>query len=252
MRANMDTKPSTWLKMGLNTSFDQTFEKLTSSSEDVINNALQLTPQIPVKNLNGTYSGGDTGRPEDQYAPVNPIAIANLVTNNKTARQFMGGANIDVWQCVNKKKNPLRFFGGGPNFDIDMLPGLTFRSSLYANLNTQNSINYRPDYSIGWDKNNLASMSDFNGVNTSYTLNELLHYVKQFGKHNIDLMASHEASEWTYKNNGANITTFITNDIIDVQAGDPTTATISGGHGSGAMESYLGRLNYNYGEKYLI
>jgi TonB-linked SusC/RagA family outer membrane protein len=230
MRANLDTKPRKWLKMGINTNFNQTFEKLTSSSEDVINNALQLTPQTPVKNLDGTYGGGNTNNPTDQYAPVNPIAIANLVTNNNTRRQFMGGANID----------------------IDILPGLTFRTSLNASLNTQNSIYYRPTYSIGWAKNDLASMSDFNGVNTSYTLNELLHYVKQFGKHNFDLMASHEASEWTYKNNGANITTFITNDILDVQAGDQTTATVSGGHGSGAMESYLGRLNYNYNEKYLI
>ena len=231
LRANLDTKPRKWLKMGLNTSFNQTVEKLSSSSEDVINNALQLTPQIPVKNIDGTYGGGDLSKPEDKFAPVNPIAIASLVTNNNTRRQFMGGANVN----------------------IDILPGLTFVTSLNANLNTQNSINYRPTYSIGWAVNTTATMSDFNGVNTAYNLNELLHYVKGFGKHSFDIMASHEASEWRYKNNAANINTFITNDIIDVAAGDQTTADLNGsGHGSGAMESYLGRVNYNYGEKYLI
>jgi len=231
MRANLDTKPRKWLKMGLNTSFNQTFEKLSSSSEDVITNALQLTPQIPVRNLDGSYSGGDLKKPEDKYAPINPIAIANLVTNNNTRRQFMGGANLD----------------------IDIMPGLTFITSLNANLNTQNSIYFRPTYSIGWALNKTATMSDFNGVNTGYNLNELLHYVKSFGKHSIDLMASHEVSEWTYKNNAANINTFITNDIIDVAAGDQNTADLTGsGRGSGAMESYLGRLNYNFADRYLI
>ena len=230
MRLNLDTKPRTWIKLGVNTSFNQTFEKLTSSSEDVINNALQLTPQTPVKNIDGTYGGGNLNNPTDQYSPVNPIAIANLVTNNNLRRQFNGGANID----------------------IDILPGLVFRTSLNGNINTQNSINYRPTYSIGWAKNNLSTMSDYNGVGTYWNLNELLQYVKKFGNHNFDLMISHEAQESTYKGNGANITTFITNDIIDVNAGDQTTATVSGGHTTWGMESYLGRLNYNFADRYLI
>ncbi|MDR3653619.1 MAG: TonB-dependent receptor [Paludibacter sp.] len=230
VRANLDTKPRKWLKMGLNTSFNQTFEKLTSSSEDVINNALQLTPQTPVKNIDGTYGGGNVNNPTDQYAPVNPIAIANLVTNTNLRRQFNGGGNLD----------------------IDILPGLTFRTTLNANTETQNSIYYRPTYSIGWAKNTIATMSDYNGVSTYYNLNELLQYVKKFGNHNFDLMVSHEAQGSTYKGNGANITTFITNDVIDVNAGDQTTATVSGGHNSWGMESYLGRLNYNYNERYIL
>jgi TonB-linked SusC/RagA family outer membrane protein len=230
MRLNVDTKPRTWLKMGANTSFNQTFEKLSTSSEDIITNALQLTPQTPVKNLDGTYGGGDLTKPEDKYAPVNPIAIANSVTNNNTRRQFNGGANIDV----------------------DILPGLTFRTSLNGNINTQNSIYFSPKLKIGWYIHDPATMSDYNGVGTYYGLNELLQYVKQFGKHNIDLMVSHEVQESTYKGNGANETTFLTNDVIDLNAGDPSTASVSGGHNSWAMESYLGRFNYNYNEKYLI
>jgi TonB-linked SusC/RagA family outer membrane protein len=230
MRLNVDTKPRTWLKMGANTSFNQTFEKLSTSSEDIIANALQLTPQTPVKNLDGTYGGGDLTKLEDQYAPVNPIAIANSVTNNNTRRQFNGGANIDV----------------------DILPGLTFRTSLNGNINTQNSIYFSPKLKIGWYIHDPATMSDYNGVGTYYSLNELLQYIKQFGKHNFDLMISHEVQESTYKGNGANETTFLTNDVIDLNAGDPTTATVTGGHNSWAMESYLGRFNYNYNEKYLI
>jgi len=231
VRLNVDSKPRKWLLMGANASFNQTFEKLTSSSEDVINNALQLTPQTPVRNIDGTYGGGDLSKPEDKYAPVNPVAIANSVTNNNTRRQFNGGSNIG----------------------IDILPGLTFRSSLNANLNTQNSIYFSPKQKIGWYDKALANMSDFNGVGTYWNLNELLQYTKTFGKHNVDLMVSHEAQESTWKANAANINTFLTNDIIDVSAGDQTTADLNGSsHNTWGMESYLGRLNYNYDDRYII
>lgn len=47
-------------------------------------------------------------------------------------------------------------------------------------------------------------------------------------------------------------TGFLTNDILDLNAGDPLTATNSGGSGDWAMESYFGRLNYNYDNRYIL
>ena len=52
-RVNLDNKPREWITIGANLSFNQTNEKLTTSSESVISDALQITPQVPVKNLNG-------------------------------------------------------------------------------------------------------------------------------------------------------------------------------------------------------
>jgi TonB-dependent starch-binding outer membrane protein SusC len=40
--------------------------------------------------------------------------------------------------------------------------------------------------------------------------------------------------------------------VIDLNAGDPATATNSGGSGTWAMESWLGRLNYNFDNRYLL
>ena len=74
-RLNLDNKPRDWATVGVNLGFNQTNEELTTSQENVISNALQLTPQIPVKNLNGTWGGGDVTNGANQFAPVNPIAI---------------------------------------------------------------------------------------------------------------------------------------------------------------------------------
>src|SRR4030095_8487384 len=58
-RLNLDNKPREWLSIGANLAYSQTKENLTTSQENIISNALQLTPQIPVKNLNGEWGGGD-------------------------------------------------------------------------------------------------------------------------------------------------------------------------------------------------
>ena len=65
-------------------------------------------------------------------------------------------------------------------------------------------------------------------------------------------MASHEAQESKYQALTAGRTGFLTNDITDVDAGDPLSATNSGGTYVWSMESYLGRVSYNYDNRYLL
>ncbi|NIJ54397.1 TonB-dependent receptor [Dyadobacter arcticus] len=229
-RLNLDNKPRKWASIGANLSFNQTNDNLTTSQENVIASALQLTPQVPVRNLDGSWGGGDENNGANQFAPVNPIAIANLTTNKLVRRQFLGGLNLG----------------------IEIMKGLNLRSSFNTNLGFSNSTYYIPTYAIGWARNVTASLTNGNGVNTYYNWNQLLEYNKQFGKHSINAMVSHEAQASTYKNVGATRTGFLTNDILDLAAGDALTSSNSGGSGEWAMESYLGRLNYNYADRYIV
>ncbi len=229
-RVNLDNKPREWVTIGTNLSFNQTDEDLTTSQENTISDALQLTPQVPVKNLDGSWGGGDITNGANQYAPVNPIAIANLKTNTLLRRQFLGGLNIG----------------------IRITKDLNFRTSFNTNVGSSNSVYYQPTYAIGWAINATASLNEGTGSNTYWNWNQLLEYNKQFGKHGINAMASHEAQESNWKNVGASRTGFLTNDILDLNAGDPTTANNSGGSGTWGMESYLGRVNYNYDNRYIL
>jgi TonB-dependent starch-binding outer membrane protein SusC len=229
IRVNMDNKPRDWVSIGLNLSFNQTNETLTSSSEGVIADALQLTPQVPVRNLNGDWGGGDDINGANQFAPINPIAIASLRTNTNRRRQFWGGINL------------------GLNITKD----LTFRTSLNTDINYGNSMYFNPTYRIGWAQNPSATLSNFNNNSTYWNWNQLLEYNKQLGKHNVSLMVSHEAQESKWQNLGAGRAGFLTNDIFDLNAG-AAPGTNSGGRGEWAMESYLGRINYNFDNRYLI
>lgn len=228
-RINLDNKPREWVTLGANLSFAQTNEKLTTSSESVIADALQLTPQVPVKNLNGDWGGGDEVNGATQFAPVNPIAIANLRTNNNRRRQFWGGLNLA----------------------LNLAKGLTLRTSFNTDINYANSMFFNPTYRIGWAINTSATLSEFVNMSTYWNWNQLLEYNKQFGNHNINVMVSHESQESRWKNLSASRSGFLTNDIFDLNAG-AAPGTNGGGSGPWAMESYLGRINYNYDNRYLV
>jgi len=229
-RLNLDNKPREWVNFGTSLSFNQTKEDLTTSQENLISNALQLTPQVPVKNLDGTWGGGDLTNGANLYAPVNPIAISNLVTNNNTRRQFVGSVNMD----------------------LKLMKGLTFKTSFNTNVGYTNATYYVPTYSIGWAKNTIATLSDFNGMNTQWTMNQMLVYNKQFGKHYFDVKVIHESQESKWKNVSAGRTGFLTSDILDLNAGDPKSASNTGGQGEWAMESYLGNVNYSFSDRYIF
>jgi TonB-linked SusC/RagA family outer membrane protein len=236
VRLNLDNNPRPWLTIGTTLNFNQTNENLTATNygdaaSPLIANALQLTPQIPVTNFDGSWGGSDPVNGANQYAPVNPIALANLITNKNMKRQFLGGLNIG----------------------ITILKGLTLRSSFNGNVGNGLSTYYTPTYNIDqWHYNTNASLTTGTYSSWYWNWNELLEYSRQIGKHNFSIMASHEAQESQYQALSAGRTGFLTNDVLDVNAGDPLSATNSGGTYPWSMESYLGRATYNYDNRYLI
>lgn len=232
VRLNLDNKPTEWLTLGANFNFAQTNESLSTTQSNLITSAIQLAPHIPVRNLDGSYGGG-TVTPEnssEQFSPPNPIGLANITINDLTKRQLLGGLNLG----------------------INLAKGLDFRTSFNTDIGFSNSTYFLPSYQFGYQQNAEAILNNRHNLNTSWNWSQMLQYVKQFGKHNINLMATHESQESQWKNLFGERRGFQTNDIIDLNAGVATSATNAGGQGDWAMESYLGRINYNYDDRYII
>ncbi len=236
VRLNLDNKPREWATIGFNVNYNQTNEVLTTTNygnaeSPLIANALRLTPQIPVTNLDGSWGGSDPVNGANQFAPVNPVALANLITNNNMRRQLLGGLNLG----------------------LNLAKGLTFRTSFNGSIGNGLSTYYTPTYQIDqWHYNLIASLTTGTYTSWYYNWNQMLEYNRTFGKHNVHVMVSHEAQESEYQALGGSRTGFLTNDVYDVNAGDPVSATNSGGTYPWSIESYLGRLNYNYDNRYLL
>ncbi|WP_082161723.1 SusC/RagA family TonB-linked outer membrane protein [Rufibacter radiotolerans] len=232
VRLNLDNQAKKWLTIGGNFNFAQTNEKLASTQSNLISLALQLPPHIPVRNINGTYGGG-TETPTNQserYTPPNPIGLANIVTNELTRRQLLGGVNIG----------------------IKILEGLDFRTSFNGNVNFSNSQFFQPTYEFGIQRRVEAQLNNSHNLGTYWNWNQMLQYQKTFGKHSINAMATHESQESQWRNLSGERRGFQTNDVLDLNAGAILTSVAGGGHGDWAMESYLGRVNYNFNDRYIL
>jgi TonB-linked SusC/RagA family outer membrane protein len=135
---------------------------------------------------------------------------------------------------------------------LNLAKGLVARTSLNTSVGQGGTTLYMPTYAIGWSVNSQASLTNGTSENVYWNWNQLLEYNREFGKHNVGLMVSHESQASSWKNVSGTRTGFLTNDIFDLNAGDATTAVNNGGSGNWAMESYLGRLSYNYDNRYLL
>lgn len=231
IRLNLDNQPRKWLKLGGNFNVSQTNESISSTQSNLITNAIQLGPHIPVKNLDGTYGGGNVGNSDaERFLPPNPIGLANLTTNDVTRRRLLGGLNAA----------------------FSIVDGLEFRTHFNTDIGFSNSTYFLPTYEFGYQKNPLAVLQNYHNFNTYWGWNQLVQYVKQFGNHHVNVMVTHESQESSWKNLYAERKGFSTNEVLDIEAGDANQDDNGGGQGAWAMESFLGRINYNFGDRYIV
>ncbi len=233
-RLNLDIKPRNWFTLGANVNYAQTNEKLAANNlngNNLIVNAIQLGPQIPVKNLDGTYGGGNvTNSSAEQFAPPNPVGLANISTNDQARRRLLGGLNAG----------------------IKIIDGLEVRTNFNTDIGFSTSTYYLPTYKFGWQQNANAYLENNHNLSTYWGWSQTLQYTKQLNRHHINAMVTHEAQQSKWKNLRGARTGFLTNEVIDLNAGASANASNAGGQGTWAMESYLGRLNYNFNDRYIV
>lgn len=231
LRLNLDNQTRKWLKLGVNLQVSETDEQLATGSTDVINNAIQMGPHIPVKNPNGTWGGADPINGSSlQFTPQNPIALANLLDRTLKRRAALGGVYAEV----------------------DIIEGLKFRTMLNGNISYGNASYFTPTYTLGVVRNDVNTLEKRSENSLYWNWSQSLTYNRTFGKHYLDVMVSHEAQASNYEFVSATRQNFPSNDLPALGLGSAQGATNNGGMNHWAMESYLGRINYTFNDRYII
>ncbi|MBN8651335.1 MAG: TonB-dependent receptor [Cytophagales bacterium] len=239
VRLNADNKVRDWLTISSNVTYSQTDQALGTMGtgtnnlwDNLILNAIRLGPDIPVRNADGSYGAGNPDISDtQQFVPPNPVGLANLITNDQTNRTFMGGFTAA----------------------IKLYKGLEFRTSFNTNVGFTNSTLFHPSYRFSaYQQNTMPTLQNRSNLNTYWGWSQTLSYVESFGNHRLNAMVTHEAQESFWKNLMGSRQGFQTNNIIDLNVGDAGSAANSGGQGPWAMESYLGRVNYNFADRYIV
>lgn len=230
VKLSVENNARDWLKIGTNILANQSKQVITVEDQGVISTALEQTPDVLVKNPDGSWAGPESNI-YGTYV-TNPIAIAMLKENERKNSQVMANAYIDI-----------TFF-----------KDFVLRNEVATNIYYANSYSFTPTYEFGeYVKNVIASSS--RGVNNGlyWSFYTSLRYSHRFfEKHDLAVMALHEAIENRWEGISGSRTNFFTNAIHELDAGDSETAKNGGFKGSSAQESYLGRLNYTFADKYLL
>jgi TonB-linked SusC/RagA family outer membrane protein len=235
LRLNLDNKTTNWLKIGTSLQLAHIDENVNSTASNVIGTALSLTPDVPVTNSDGSWGGvTNTGGVVEPVA--NPVALAKIVKDLKKRNQVFGNVYAEI------------------QFTKD----LSLRNELSGNFDFNTEDKYSPVYSFG--KGNVSPNfgSSYAGQNFYLVIRNFLTYNHNFKKFHIDALAGHESQESTFQNVSGARRNFPSDNVQAINAGDGTTATNSGDNsqsnptGGSAQESYFGRINFSWNDKYLI
>lgn len=247
--ANIETKPKEWFGAGFGTNFSQGKSNTAASegsgaTSNVWYSAQLMAPIFPVYILdrNGEYVLDADGQKQFDYGVNRPAgqqqnfnSIATLYddkysseVNNLSAR-----THFDFGDMKTGWHQGIKF---QLNFGLD-----------YYNANTM--VYYNPYFGNAASSN--GRLQKQNTGSLGYTFNQILSYNRKFGDHTIDILAGHEW--YAYKSHVlyAEKTGFPFGGLYELDAAS-TVGSIIGYSDQYNIESYFGRLNYNYKDKYYL
>jgi TonB-linked SusC/RagA family outer membrane protein len=228
LSGSIDSQVKDWVRAGVNFGISNTNQKLTVSDQSLVLMAIRSTPDVPVRNADGSY-----GAPEGAFMPSNPIAKALLIDNH----QFNSGARANTF---------LEFAPVGG------IKGLSFRTEYSFDLNFDNSFYFIPTYYIAsWDSKDINEKTDYKQYSVYTSWRNILTYDRTFGSSKIIAMLGHEMSKNTRDNLSGTRSGLPTNGATDLSLGAKVEGN-SGTTGANSLLSYFGRLFYSFDDKYMV
>ncbi|MDP4285296.1 MAG: TonB-dependent receptor [Bacteroidota bacterium] len=235
-RLTSDIKVLKWLNMS--TSLEFIKSKQTGRDGDIPRSTAEVWSILPTKYptdpnefIGNTYVGGRWGTNQD-------FNVGEQWYNVLYRRHENYGYNF-IGQVT-----------GSFTTTANITKDLTFKSDFSIDYNA-----YKQNSYSGQLYGSTGSAS-VNTQTTMYWQNEnYFNYNKQIGTdHNISAVLGISWSQYAYENNGASNSVFLSDfyGYSNLGAGAAVRPGVSSADGSSALNSYFGRVNYSYKDKYLL
>lgn len=196
------------------------------------NDVMRMMPTIPVYDENnpGGYGYGDTNA---NTFGVNPIAREDLEQQNEKLNRLNGSAWLEF--------KPFPFLSYKMNAGIDFY---FFEKSWF-----RGEGNWTRNQEYRAPESQKARANTYNKL-IEHTLN----FNHDFGKHHIDALAGLTYQNYNYENLWASRLNFpmVGDDYLTVLDAGQSNQQNSNNIDKNAMISYLGRINYNYDNRYYL
>ena len=231
-RSSVNSKISKSINVGMNLmAFTAKGNEQENGKYSPVMFALQLPPIFPLRNEDGTY-GSMVRNPEILAGDVaNPIGVAEQVMNQRNRYGWLGTVFAE-WEIIKNLKYKINVNGG-----IEDNARKIFEAS-YIDFDASKAP--RPAKGI----NERASDFDWvieNTLNYAHTIAD---------KHALSALIGYTTQKHTRKNMFGEARGFANDNITTLNAGNMYALTSDESQYS--MISYLGRINYEYNNKYLL
>jgi TonB-linked SusC/RagA family outer membrane protein len=185
-----------------------------------------------------------------QWDPTSPIRDSSGAFIMKS--QYASNATNPVAQLTNQQDdNSGQSVTGTGIFTYHIINGLTFTSnSSYSFGSAYGQSVFPPQTAQGSVGNDYAETR--NSQTTAYQSSNFLTYNKIFGDHALTLTALYEIQSFTTQNVTSRATNLSTYSQGYYNMGLGAADKIQSGYSSDAQQSYMGRLNYSFKDKYLL
>lgn len=201
----------------------------TGDFSQIFRQANRIGRTVPYKYSNGYYG---------YIADGNPIAWLDLNSQNKIQSHNINAVvNADLEIVKGLHLKPLL----GYRMDISQTQKFV-KDIQYYDWKTGDPTMYQ-------GPNNATSYSDFNNV---VTLQALLDYSIDLGKHSLYGLAGYSQEYTRFNWLQAYRKNFLNNELGEISAGPAEGQVATGSANELALQSYFGRVTYNYDERYLF
>ncbi len=247
-RLNIESSVNNWLKVGLNSSFSTSKQNFPEQSGSSYQSSIQwiysMSSVYPLyrrdgvgglvldNNGNRIYDyGATTGQAQNGSRPI--------LGNENAAGSLYNYENMNT-------RNALTANGFA---NIDFTDDLSFRSTISHENYLYDGFTYAA-YDVGYAANVGGRVSQNRDISTTLNFTNAFNYDKTFGNHSLNATAIFETYQFKIDGLGAQGTGFLPG--VKVLNGSTTPESVSGYVSEERLVSYLGRVGYNFKEKYFL
>jgi len=233
-RINLNTQITSWLKTGLNLQTNIS-EGMTPAGTDPYYYPLYMAPIYPIH-----IHDFETGEYVLDFA-------GNKQYDFGGDRAFNSNHNVIAEIPEYQNTYTRNLVAAKPYVTINFFDGLSLNVNYSLDLNTYYSVDYTPKLEGTATSGELSKNTS---KTKTWNFNQLLKYVKTFKKHNVDLLAGHEAFSTNYFYMDGRKRDEIAHGIIEF-GNYSTLNDLSSYTTDYRTEGYILRANYDYDGKYM-
>lgn len=252
-----EAKDRNWLNkitLGINVDYSRAKKTGSSIGNDegggLIASMNMLPPTEPVYQTNAeTLARYELMYPNRVIAPNGQSY--NIIEMNEICNP------LAAMQASHNEQTIPENFGGNVALGLDILPGLSFKTTFSLGVGVSSTRKIVPVYELNTTtKNTTSYVQDSKSQSSHMQWENVLTYKKDFGKHNIGAMLGTSMSSYT--NSWINATDYeiaftdIEKAFIDSATAPEEQSKVSSNASDHKLASVFARVNYNYNEKYLF